>query len=50
MEGIVLELQREALSSNGDILSLLRKAYIIARKLDLKDFEKWVSCELNGYV
>ena len=49
MGGIVLELQREALSSSGDILSLLRKAYLIARKLNLKDFEEWVNSELNGY-
>ena len=49
MDGIVLDLQREALKQNGDILSLLRKAYLIARKLQLKDFEQWVSKELNGY-
>lgn len=49
MEGIVLDLQREALKQNSDILSLLRKAYLIARKLQLKDFEQWVSNELNGY-
>ena len=49
MDGIVLELQREALKQDGDILSLLRKAYLIARKLQLKDFGKWVNSELNGY-
>lgn len=49
MDGIVLELQHEALKQDGDILSLLRKAYLIARKLQLKDFEQWVSKELNGY-
>ena len=36
MSGIVIELQRDALSSDSDIISLLRKAYLIARKLDLK--------------
>lgn len=50
MDGIVLELQREALSSNGDILSLLRKAYLIAKKLTLTDFEEWITCELKGYA
>lgn len=49
MDGIVLELQREVLKQDGDILSLLRKAYLIARKLQLKDFGKWVNCEMNGY-
>lgn len=49
MDGIVLELQHEALAQNGDILSLLRKAYLIARKLHLTDFEQWVNKELNGY-
>jgi hypothetical protein len=27
----------------------LRKAYIIARKLKVKDFELWINNELNGY-
>ena len=47
MSGIVIELQRDALSSDSDIISLLRKAYLIARKLDLKDFESWTSYELE---
>lgn len=46
---IVLELQQEAIDSNSDILSLLRKALLVARKLGLKDFEEWINCELNGY-
>lgn len=46
---IVLELQEEALKSNADILSLLRKSSLIARKLDLKDFQEWINNELNGY-
>jgi len=49
MSGIVIELQREALNSYTDITSLLRKAYLIARKLQLKDFQAWVQSELNGY-
>ena len=38
MDGIVLELQREAMDKNADVESLLRKAYVIARKLKLSDF------------
>ena len=46
---IVLELQQQAIDSNTDILSLLRKALLVARKLSLKDFEVWINNELNGY-
>jgi len=49
MSGIIIELQRESLDSNSDIVSLLRKSYLIARKLYLTDFEKWINDELNGY-
>ncbi len=49
MGKIVLELQKDALSKDIDILNLLRKAYLVARKLKLTDFEKWISSELNGY-
>lgn len=47
--GIVIELQQEALYKDTDILSLLRKAYLVARKLHLKDFEAWINREMNGY-
>lgn len=46
---IVLELQREALDSNTRICDLLRKAAVVAKKLRVADFEKWVNQELNGY-
>lgn len=49
MGKIVLDLQQEALSNEGDILSLLRKAYVVARKLKLSEFEEWINSELNGY-
>lgn len=39
MEGIVYELEREALDENVSVESLLRKAYLVARKLKLSDFE-----------
>lgn len=48
-EGIVLQLQAEALDESVDIETLLRKAYLVARKLKLKDFEEWISCEQDGY-
>lgn len=46
---IVIELQQQSIESNSDVLALLRKALLVARKLDLKDFEEWVNSELNGY-
>lgn len=49
MESIVLELQREAMDSNSNISNLLRKSLVIARKLKVKEFEEWVTLELNGY-
>lgn len=47
--GIVIELQREALEDNISIESLMRKAYLVARKLNLKEFEEWINQEQNGY-
>lgn len=49
MGGIVLELQKEAMDKNADIESLLRKSYVIARKLKLSEFEEWIQCEQDGY-
>ena len=49
MEGIVYELEREALDENVSVESLLRKAYLVARKLKLSDFEEWINNEQNGY-
>src|SRR5471030_2972553 len=37
------------MNTDSDITSLLRKAYLVARKLNLKEFEKWIHDELNGY-
>ena len=49
MSGIVLELQSNALDPNVDVITLLRQAYLISKKLGLSEFEQWVSKELNGY-
>lgn len=49
MAGIILELQKEILSSNCDIVNVLRKAHLIAVKLKLSDFDQWIQYELNGY-
>lgn len=49
MGSIVLELQNEIVSSNCDIVNILRKAHLIALKLKLADFDQWIQHELNGY-
>lgn len=49
MEGMVLELERDALDEDVSIEVLLRKAYLVARKLKLTDFEEWINNEQNGY-
>lgn len=49
MCSLVLELQRDVLDSSTSILVLLRKALVVARKLNIKEFQDWVEKELNGY-
>lgn len=49
MSSVVQELQRDLI--NGDVLlsSSLKKAYLISKKLNLKDLSVWLDNELNGY-
>lgn len=49
MEGIVIQLQKDALDDSIDIETLLRKTFLVARKLNLEDFKKWILEEQNGY-
>jgi hypothetical protein len=49
MSSILQELQLEAASSEVPVSELLRKAKIVAVKLDLHDFSIWIEKELNGY-
>lgn len=46
---LVHDLKRKALDQNIPVSHLLRVAYTIAIKLNLKDFEQWLDNELNGY-
>lgn len=48
-KGIVIQLQEDAINGNADIEELLRKAYLVAHKLDIKDFKEWIENEQNGY-
>lgn len=45
----VIQLQEEAMKTNSSITSLVRMAYVIARKLKLIEFGEWLQYELNGY-
>lgn len=48
-KSIVLEIQKLATEKKDDISDLLRKALLLATKLKLDDFRRWVENELNGY-
>jgi len=49
VSSLVLELQRDSLDSSVPISDLLRKALVVARKLDVGEFEEWATSELSGY-
>ena len=49
MKSLVIELQQNALDKDILISDLLRKAYVVSRKLQIKELEQWISSELNGY-
>jgi hypothetical protein len=49
MSSIVLELQRDSLNPAVAVSDLLRKALLIATKLDIPDFKIWIENELGGY-
>jgi len=49
MESIILELQRDALDRSILVPDLLRKAFLIAHKLNISEFKVWTNRELNGY-
>src|SRR5580658_10123910 len=46
---IVVQLQELASNSQTKVDELLRKALVVAAKLGLSDFRKWIEGELNGY-
>lgn len=50
MTGLVLELQRDALNKEVTVSNLLRKAFVISKKLNIVEIEDWINKELNGYL
>lgn len=49
MSSIVQELQAQAVDQSCPVTDLLRKAKIVASKLDLAEFLTWIENELGGY-
>ncbi len=49
MKSIVIELQEMSSDENIPITKLIRKALIVASKLNLSDFMEWIEKEINGY-
>jgi len=47
---LVLELQQHALDKGTDVNELLKKAYVVAFKLNLRAFKSWCEAEMNGYI
>ena len=46
---LLRELQRDATDPNVDITTLLRKARVLAARLNNAEFESWIKHELNEY-
>lgn len=49
MSSLVLELQADTLNSAVSTLDVLRKALVVAKKLGIEEFQKWIELELKGY-
>lgn len=49
VRNLVKTLQKDCLEGKILLTMLLRKALVIASKLDISDFKMWVNNELNGY-
>jgi hypothetical protein len=49
MDSLVIQLQRECLNPAIPTLDIMCKALVVAKKLGLADFHKWVSKEIEGY-
>lgn len=49
MPSIVVELQRDSLNPAVSVSDFLRKALLIATKLDVPAFKTWIENELSGY-
>ena len=46
---LIIDLQEELLKKECDIVTSLRKAHVVCRKLNLQEMDEWINYELNGY-
>ncbi|MDK8643799.1 hypothetical protein [Niallia taxi] len=46
---LITQLQNDVIDPNISISTALRRAKVLAYRLDLEDFKNWVELELNGY-
>lgn len=49
MSGLVIELQKACLDPGFNTAIVVQRAYVVARKLGIKEFEDWADSELKGY-
>lgn len=49
MGSLISEIIKEAVDSDSSVTFLLQKAYVVAKKLQLTNFEQWLKLELDGY-
>ena len=49
-KSLILDIQENCLDSNVPVVQILRKAKVVAAKLELEDFLKWLNDELDGYT
>ena len=50
MTSLIDELQRDAADTAAPVSALLRKALIVATKLEVSDIPAWIDKELSGYA
>jgi hypothetical protein len=50
MDSLVLELQRDAMDRTVRVSDLLRKAFVVATKLQQNELRDWAQRELKGYM
>lgn len=48
-DSLIIEIQQTALDNSGEITDLLRKAFVVAKKLRVQEFQEWIGHELYGY-
>jgi len=46
---LLRDIQKAAVTSDGDLPTLLRKCQVLGARLGSAEFREWVQCELSGY-